>query len=740
MKKAISLFLALILLIGVFSVIPVSAEDRDDDDDELHIDRAYLSVGQPLSVSCPEGDTLRCFVGDEEVAAEGFVLKPEYYENWITVKAYDDDDEIEAEDRVWFSKLPVLYINTDDRQPITSKEEYKSGDMLIQNNTETSAPMYDGAVKIKGRGNSTWGWAKKPYRIKLDKKTDLFGMGKNKNWVLLANYLDESFMRNDTAFRISDELGLTTMHSVWTDLVLNGEYVGNYQLCEQIRIDETRVDIFDWEGEAEDLASAVNKAEKKKGNILDKDALEDQLKSDLSWVTSGAFVFDGVTYTVADYYDAEDDLSGGYLFELSFEYDEVTKFMTKEQLYIMLKSPEYLNTNAEMLQYAKTYWQDFENAYRADDGYADTADGRKHYSELCDLDSMVGYWLVLEIMGNDDAYRKSRFAYKDQGELLKFGPVWDFDWGCGSIMTGTNATGWKVSVSLHRQAFFKEFTDDPVFLAKATEKYWQIRPFLQTLVESGGILDTNKEYLSESGLADHVRWNRKDTWMLARGFEKDFTVFKTYMTNRIKWLDQQFATDDALLKSAYTMFSASPYTRSKNLSLSVLNAGDDTVTQHAPADGAIRLSRNAILSVSSDDAQTTCVKVYVNGIFAQELPLSDGEAQTVIANDSLRTDGSKNVISLVGKDRSGKTTDRNFTTVILRELEDKAILGDADRDGEVEVIDATLIQRYLSDMPPVSFDYDTANVTGEGLSVMDATLIQRRLAGLETPYPIGEEI
>ena len=84
MKKAISLFLALILLIGVFSVIPVSAEDRDD---ELHIDRAYLSVGQPLSVSCPEGDTLRCFVGDEEVAAEGFVLKPEYYENWITVKA-----------------------------------------------------------------------------------------------------------------------------------------------------------------------------------------------------------------------------------------------------------------------------------------------------------------------------------------------------------------------------------------------------------------------------------------------------------------------------------------------------------------------------------------------------------------------------------------------------------------------------------------------------------------------------
>ena len=63
MKKAISLFLALILLFGAFSVIPaVSAAQTDG---ELHIDRAYLSVGQALSVSCPEGFTLRYFVGED---------------------------------------------------------------------------------------------------------------------------------------------------------------------------------------------------------------------------------------------------------------------------------------------------------------------------------------------------------------------------------------------------------------------------------------------------------------------------------------------------------------------------------------------------------------------------------------------------------------------------------------------------------------------------------------------------
>ena len=58
-------------------------------------------------------------------------------------------------------------------------------------NLETTK-LYDGKIEIKGRGNSTWGLPKKPYKIKLDSKTNLFSMGKNKHWVLLANYYDSS--------------------------------------------------------------------------------------------------------------------------------------------------------------------------------------------------------------------------------------------------------------------------------------------------------------------------------------------------------------------------------------------------------------------------------------------------------------------------------------------------------------------------------------------------------------------
>jgi len=343
----------------------------------VQIDKTYLKAGGGLHGSAPEGCTLRYFADGKEVDGNSFVLSEDYYEKWITVKAYDNGEEV-SQDKAYFSRLPVIYINTDDGLGITSKDEYKPAVMSIQNNTEADTAMYDGAIKIKGRGNTSWNWPKKPYRIKLDKKTDLFGMGKNKNWVLLANYLDESLLRNTTAAQISKEMGLETMDTVWTDVVLNGEYVGNYQLCEQIRIDSTRVDIFDWESEAEDVASAIVKAEKKQGNTLDKSALEDCLKENLAWVTSGQFTFNDKLYSLADYgLEKEYDITGGYLFELSREYDEISKFKTGHDLKVMLKSPEFLCTNEEMMDYAKTYWNDFEAAYMSEDGYAETAEGKK---------------------------------------------------------------------------------------------------------------------------------------------------------------------------------------------------------------------------------------------------------------------------------------------------------------------------------------------------------------------------
>ena len=576
------------------------------------------------------------------------------------IKTSAKEKKYDPVNKPYISKLPVVYLTTKKNRDITSKTNYVSGTMVIIDNDEKISTIYSGGIKIKGRGNSSWLWPKKPYRLKLDTKTDLFGMGKNRNWVLLSNYLDESLLRNATAFQISERLGLVTMQSVWVDVILNGEYIGNYQLCEQIRLDTDRVDIYDWESEAEKVASAIAKVEnkkntasdkkgKKKGTTIDKDELAEYLKNNLSWVTKGFFRYAGKKFYEKVSYEIDDDISGGYLFELSKEYDEPSKFKTDNNLMVMVKSPENLFTNKKMMKYVKSYWQLFEDAYRSEDGYAISAKGKMfHYTELADIDSMVSFWLIMEIMGNQDAIYKSRFAYKDKGDVIRFGPVWDFDWGCGSSAVGNYPSGWKVSKSDDELAFFKEFTDDPLFICKATEKYWEIRPFLEELVKEGGVLDSEIEYLQESGIADEARWDRTEIWPdEARGFRKDTEEFKFYLIKRLKWLDEQFATDETLLRSLYTVLSASPYTK----------ADDELVM------GVLEDENNLLVEIKVNDENTSILYTYVNGIlYSTEVP-DGGVSHIEISADRLDAASGKNVISIIGKNQNDTTTYRNFITI-----------------------------------------------------------------------------
>ena len=671
-NKNCTKILSLIILLSMFfSMSVIYAEGAQADESvsatAFGIEKKLLCAGDELVINNPSGYELKLFAGGSEVAPDGFVLTEDHYEKWIEVRAFDGGEQVDA-DRVYFSRLPVLYINTDDGLPVTSKIEYKSGSMTVQNSGGAPYTSYDGAVSIKGRGNLSWGMPKKPYRIKLNKKTDMFGMGSNKNWVLINNYTDECFLRNTTARQIAARLGLEYMDNTWTTVVFNGEYAGNYLLCEQIRIDETRVDIYDWEEAAKDLASIINKAEKKRGNKIDKDALEDELKTDLSWVTGGSYTINGNEYSLPDY-----DISGGYLFELSEEYDEVSKFTLLSGLKIMVKSPEYLNTNQAMMSYVKNYWQSFENAYKSEDGYAETENGRKHYTRLADIDSMVSFWLVNEIMGNLDMNKKSRYAYLDKGGKIKFGPVWDFDWGCGTSVAYTPYYGWVSAGDANTQSFFKEWLDDPMFVAKATEQYWKIRPYLEALVEDDGVLDSESAYLKESGLADEARWNRRNYSLMknnARGYLSDTGYFKKFLADRIGWLDSQFESDKKLLDSTRDSHSSYPYTRDDDaLSIDILNKKDDFITpeNHAKADAIVNEGQDVAVSIRVNDESTTSCKIYINGLEYGSADVKDGSADFVIQSFKLTVpEPGKNTISVTGKNAEGQTTCRSFATLISR--------------------------------------------------------------------------
>lgn len=66
--------------------------------------------------------------------------------------------------------------------------------------------------------------------------------------------------------------------------------------------------------------------------------------------------------------------------------------------------------------------------------------------------------------------------------------------------------------------------------------------------------------------------------------------------------------------------------------------------------------------------------------------------------------------------------------------------GDVDLDGEVTILDATVIQRVLVEMIADSDGHILryGDIDGGGLSIMDVTFIQRYLAQMDDGYPIGD--
>ncbi|MBR2359022.1 MAG: CotH kinase family protein [Bacteroidaceae bacterium] len=147
-----------------------------------------------------------------------------------------------------FTGLPVVYIDTENAVDITSKDDYVNGFIRIVEDIETraSGDIFESAIKIKGRGNSTWGMPKKPYKIKFDEKTSLFEEPADKEWVLLANYTDKTSLRNEIAFEMGRISNLDyTCRTHYVEVILNGIYNGTYQLGEQLKIAKHRVNVGD---------------------------------------------------------------------------------------------------------------------------------------------------------------------------------------------------------------------------------------------------------------------------------------------------------------------------------------------------------------------------------------------------------------------------------------------------------------------------------------------------------------
>ena len=141
------------------------------------------------------------------------------------------------------TSLPTVVINTPEMEDITSKEYELSSNVYIisENGTNLLATSETG---VRGRGNASWLYfPKKPYRLKFKSKQSPLGAPASaKKWTLISNYSDKTLMRNILAFEVSKAVGQAyTPYIHPVDVVVNGEYRGCYQLCDQVEAASDRV-------------------------------------------------------------------------------------------------------------------------------------------------------------------------------------------------------------------------------------------------------------------------------------------------------------------------------------------------------------------------------------------------------------------------------------------------------------------------------------------------------------------
>ncbi len=352
--------------------------------------------------------------------------------------------------------LPVVYVQTENSLPVTSKENYLSAELRIDG-TDSLEGLEAVACEIRGRGNTTWGWPKKPYLLKLESKQSVFGMPKHKRWILLANFMDRTLMRNMVSMKVASMTSLAwTPGCVPVELVLNGEHKGTYLLIEQVRVDKKRVNVTE--------------------------------------MTPNDNTGDAVT--------------GGYLLELDFHYDNEVQWVdphggnaqwgSHAGIPFGVKYPDEEDITSQQLMYIKKYVSDAAGVLYGD-GFKDPDTGWRAW---LDEDSFIDYWIVFEVMGNHELGNPgSVYMHKDRGGKLVAGPCWDFDWGVLSYKTSPHAEYGLVN---GKAIWYARLMEDPAFKSKLKARFEELLPTLQTIPD---YMDECERLLTASAKLNFAMWN-----------------------------------------------------------------------------------------------------------------------------------------------------------------------------------------------------------------------------------------
>ena len=420
------------------------------------------------------------------------------------------------------SDLPVVVINTPAGEDIMDEPKIMADMKIIHNgndqvnNINDPGNIYTGKAGIEIRGRYSASLPQKPYGFETrdaagnNLNVPILGMPEENDWILTANYNDKTFLRNFLSFELFRKMGHYAPRTVYCEVVVNGDYQGIYLLGEKIKQDKNRVDI-----------AKLNPVE-----------------------------------------NSGDDLTGGYLF-LNDYYTQSDSWMSTysplnkpgADVYFVYYDPE----PEDLTTIQKTYLKDFVDSFERilyNPGFKDRDQGYRAY---LDVNSFVDYFIIGELSRNVDAYKKSRFYFKDKESkngLIHSGPPWDFDWAWKDITENcihfnqTDGSGWAYRVNDCDNwpvppSWEIRLIQDDEFANQIYERYFMLRKTILSETYLYNVIDSVAILLDEAQERHFQKWRilginvgTPEYGEQPETFSGEIEKFKGWINRRLTWLDE----------------------------------------------------------------------------------------------------------------------------------------------------------------------------------------------------------
>jgi hypothetical protein len=416
----------------------------------------------------------------------------------------------------------VLYVTTNSGTTPKSKGADYEGKAVLESGSDVSDTFDLETIAV--RGNSTADKPKQPYKLKFVDKQKPFGMKSDRTWILLANYGDWTLIRSKIAWDIGQLLdGLKwTPKQTFTELFLNGKYIGSYQLTESIKIDKNRVNV-----------------DAEKGQVIEFDP---------HWKEDGVPGFVGKSGMNYAWKDPDE-------FKETDEGDEDPEGLTAEKIADMKKKIQ----NFETVLYGADNKKDWSKVHYS------TLQPQDDWQTYLDLNSAVDYYLAREYSKDNDAdFYRSNFFYTnnvDPASSDKFfmGPIWDFDRSAGAKPGGgsttiTEPTGWWIrgqgsqNHDTNSRHWFTRIAKDPRFL-KALHDRWAAKRAALAPVSTTGIDNALKALggADSIDLGKQVAANDRAVWKSSGSryapksstYNGEIAWIRDWYAKRYAWMDKE---------------------------------------------------------------------------------------------------------------------------------------------------------------------------------------------------------